>query len=77
MKTDDECKRILSKLGLKHGVSPRIIADTLLDESDKDGMRSGEVTPEQLDCAVGAWLDAGMPDYAHGKTKMLSRPIKK
>lgn len=69
MPTRDECKRILSKIGLKLGVSPTLIATRLLSEDDKQDMVNGDVPIESLELHVKLWMDAGMPDYAHGDDK--------
>lgn len=68
MATREECKRVLSKLGFKLGVSPSLIATRLLSEDDKQDMLNGDLPIEALECAVMLWKDAGMPDYAHGLT---------
>lgn len=67
--TKEEAKRMLSKLGLKHGVSPKFIALRLLSEEDKQDMLNDLITFENLDCAVNLWLRQKMPDYANGKTE--------
>ncbi len=73
MPTREECKRILSKLGFKFGVSPALIATRLLSEDDKNDMVNGELPLETLECAIQVWMKYGMPDYAHG----LTDPMKK
>lgn len=66
--TTDDCKKILFKVGIKFGVSPKLISERLLDAQDKCDMLNGEVPIEYLEVAVKAWQDAGMPDYASGLT---------
>ncbi len=45
------------------------LATKLLSEDDKQDMLSGDLPIDSLECAVKMWIDAGMPDYAHGLTK--------
>lgn len=68
--TKDECKKILFKVGIKMGVSPRLISERLLDAEDKCEMLNGETPIELLEVAVNVWKDAGMPAYADGQTEM-------
>lgn len=63
MLTKEDCKRILFKVGIKFGVSPKLISERLLDAQDKCDMLNGEVPIEMLEVAVKAWMDAGQPDY--------------
>jgi hypothetical protein len=63
--TTNDCKRILFNLGIKFGVSPRLISERLLDAKDKCDMLNGDLSIEALEVAVKAWKDAGMPDYAN------------
>lgn len=67
--TKDECKKLLSKLGFKLGVSPSHIATRLLDDNDKRDILEGLVNIASLKKAVEVWRDRGMCDYAHGKTE--------
>lgn len=69
--TTEDCKRILFKVGIKFGVSPRLISERLLDAQDKCDMLNGEIPVEMLEVAVKAWMDAGMPDYANGHTEPM------
>lgn len=69
--TTDDCKRILFKVGLQFGVSPKLISERLLDVQDKCDMLNGEMPIEFLEIAVKAWMDAGQPDYAKGLTAQL------
>ena len=45
-----------------------LILTRLLSGEDKKDMQQGNIPMETLECAVKAWMDAGMPDYAHGFT---------
>ncbi len=62
----EECKSLLFKLAIKHGVAPRLISGRLLSKEDKDDMLNGLFTFETLDCMVGMWKENGMCDYANG-----------
>jgi hypothetical protein len=73
MPTKQECQKIIFNLGIKCGVSPKLIATRLLSEDDKQDMLRGDLPIEALECAVRLWMDAGMPDYANG----LTEPMKK
>jgi hypothetical protein len=68
MRTKDECKRLLSKIGLKIGVSPILISTRLLSDEDKKDMLNGDLSLEILELHVKMWMANGMPDYAHGNT---------
>lgn len=67
--TVEECKRMLFKLGLKHGVSPSLISSRLLCKEDKNDMLQGLVSFDTLDCAVAVWKEYGMCNYADGSGK--------
>lgn len=67
--TVDECKKWLFRLGLKYGVPPRLISERLLSKEDKEDMLNGLVSFETLDCAVQAWKEYGMCNYADGSAK--------
>lgn len=67
--TVEECKRMLFKLGIKHGVSPRLISEMLLSKEDKEDMLNGLVSFETLDCHVQTWKEYGMCNYANGSMK--------
>lgn len=73
MPSRDECKKILSKLGFKLGVSPSLIATRLLSEDDKQDMVNGDLPLDALECHIKVWKDNGMPDYAHGKTDPMEK----
>jgi len=72
--TTEDCKRILFKVGIKFGVSPKLISERLLDAQDKCDMLNGEVPIEYLEVAVQAWKDAGMPDYSKGLSARMDEP---
>jgi hypothetical protein len=69
MPTADECKKIISKLGFKLGVSPNLIATRLLSDDDKGDMMEGNTEISSLEAAVEVWRDNGMPNYAFGRTE--------
>ena len=69
--TTEECKRVLFKVGLKFGVSPKLISERLLDAQDKCDMLNGEIPVEMLEVAVLAWKDAGQPEYSTGQTARM------
>lgn len=62
MPTKSECQKIIFNLGIKHGISPKLIATKLLSEDDKNEMIFGELTADTLECAIVAWKSAGMED---------------
>jgi hypothetical protein len=68
MLTKQECQKILFKIGIELGVSPKLIATRLLSEDDKQDMMNGDLSTEALICHVNVWKENGMPDYANGKT---------
>lgn len=74
-RTKEECKRILSTLGFKLGVSPHLIATRLLSEDDKNDMLNGDLPLDALETAIKVWMASKMPDYANGHTDHL-RPSK-
>ena len=69
MKTEKECKSMLIRAGLKHGVSPILISTRLLSEDDKENMRNGLIDQEALNKHVEAWKMAHMPEYSKGHIK--------
>lgn len=68
-RTVEECKRMLFKLAIKHGVPPKLISERLLSCDDKEDMLQGLVSFETLDCFVQAWKEYGMCNYADGTGK--------
>lgn len=71
MPTPEECKRIIGKLGMKYGVSPKLIIDRLLSADDKKEMISGLLTIEVLEIAMQVWIKAKFPNYAKGETTAI------
>lgn len=71
MPSKEECKRILSKIGFKLGVSPVLISTKLLSYDDKQDMMSGDLSIETLEANIAVWLEWGMPDC----NKNNSNPI--
>lgn len=69
MKTPNECKKILFSIGIKLGVSPQLISSRLLSDIDKSDMMHGLIEISSLEAYTELWRDAGLPDYAHGKTE--------
>lgn len=64
MPTPEECKKILFKLGLKHGVSPKLISEKLLSKEDKEDMVNGQLPYESLDAHVRVWKEHGLGHYS-------------
>jgi hypothetical protein len=71
----EECKSLLFKLAIKHGVAPRLISERLLSKEDKNDMLEGLISFETLDCFVQVWKENGMCDYANGTMKPYE-PVK-
>ncbi len=68
-RTVEECKKMLFKLAIKHGVAPKLISERLLSKDDKEDMLQGLVSFETLDCFVQVWKEQGMCNYADGSGK--------
>jgi hypothetical protein len=66
-RTREQCQKILFNLGIKLGISPKLISERLLSDLDKVDMMGGVISIEALEYAIGAWRGCGMPNYAHGK----------
>jgi hypothetical protein len=66
MLTKEQCQKNLFQLGIKLGVSPKLISTRLLSKEDKQDMLNGLIPDEALECHVKVWMDNGMPDYANG-----------
>lgn len=64
--TAEQCKKKLFNIGIKLGVSPRLIATRLLSDEDKNDMLNGLVPDDTLETSVKCWMYAKMPDYANG-----------
>jgi hypothetical protein len=71
-RTVEECKKMLFKLAIKHGVAPKLISERLLSREDKEDMLQGLVTFETLNCAVEVWKEQGMRNYADGSGAVYS-----
>jgi hypothetical protein len=67
--TVEDCKKLLFKAAIKHGVAPRLISERLLSKEDKEDMLQGLVSFETLDCFVQVWKEQGMCNYADGSGK--------
>lgn len=70
MFTEYECKRILSKIGLKLGASPNLISNRLLSKDDKIDMMYGKVPLDALELHVKVWIANKMPNYSLGKREI-------
>jgi hypothetical protein len=68
-RTVEECKRMLFKCAIKHGIAPKLISERLLSKDDKNDMLQGLVSFETLDCFVRVWKEQGMCNYADGTGK--------
>lgn len=73
MPTKEECQRQLFQIGIKIGVSPKLISTRLLSKQDKEDMLAGLIPPESLMAAVKIWVQNKMPDYANGHTEPYRR----
>ena len=71
MKSTKDCQSIIFNLGIKHGVSPKLISTRLLSTEDKQDMIAGVLTPDIIAIGIECWMSSGMPDYANGKTEPL------
>lgn len=67
--TREQCQKKLFNVGIKLGVSPKLISTRLLSIEDKRDMLNGLIPDEALECHVKCWMEAGMPDYANGNTE--------
>lgn len=52
MRTKKECQKILFDLGIRLGLSPRLMSDHLLDDNDKIDMMSGVLSIEALQSSI-------------------------
>ena len=71
--TIQQCKSMLFKVGIKHGVAPKLISERLLSNDDKEDMLQGFITYELLDEFVKVWKEQGMFNYADGSMKLYER----
>lgn len=58
--TKQECQRIIFNLGIKFGVSPKLISTRMLNAQDKCDMLNGDLTIEQLEKSVEVAKENGM-----------------
>jgi len=75
--TIEECKKKLFNLGIKYGVSPRLISERLLSKEDKNDMLNGLIPDDALDCHVKVWKQYGMCNYADGTGTQYTPPEEK
>jgi hypothetical protein len=54
---------MIFKVGIKLGVSPKLIATRLLSPEDKEDMMKGSISIVELEAAIAVWCDNGMLDY--------------
>ena len=66
MRTDSECKKIISQIAWEVGVSPALISTRLLSDDDKNDIRAGLIDRGSLRVAVEVWIKNGMPNYSKG-----------
>lgn len=71
-RTISECKSILFKLGIKHGVSPKLISERLLSKKDKEDMVQGVISLDMLDCLVATWKEDGLRNYVEESGELYS-----
>lgn len=57
---------MILQIGIKLGVSPRLISERLLSEEDKEDMVNGLLSEEALMGHVQVWMQTGMRNYADG-----------
>lgn len=65
MPSQEECKKIISRVAWKVGISPKLIATQLLSADDKVDMMSGDLKEADLEAAASVWVSNGMPDYVN------------
>lgn len=66
---EEQCKRMLFKVAIKHGIAPKLISERLLSKEDKEDMLNGLVSFDTLDAHVAVWKEYGMCNYADGSMK--------
>lgn len=59
--TNTLCINIIKRVAAKHKIAPRLITTQLMDEDDKESMRTGEITEPILDLFVKLWIANGLP----------------
>lgn len=62
MRTPSECRKILFKIGVELGISPKLISERMLTKEDKISMLNEEISIEGIAEHVKAWKIAGMQD---------------
>jgi hypothetical protein len=67
--TVEDCKKMLFKLAIKHGVSPTLISERLLSKEDKEDMLQDLITIDTLDLFVKVWKEYGMCNHVDGSMK--------
>lgn len=70
----EKCKSDLFKIGIKLGVSPKLISTLLLSDLDKIDMLDGLIEMSALETHVRVWMDNGMPDYVVTSKKEFPSP---
>ena len=75
--TTEQCKRILFKLGIEFGVSPRLISERMLNAQDKCDMLNGDLDIDALRASTEVWKASGMPDHANGTGILYENDFKK
>lgn len=66
--TDTEYNSFIFKACIETGAVPSHVPLYLLDSQDKEDIRHRLIPYESLLCHIKAWMKAGCPDYAHGKS---------
>ena len=69
----EQCKDLLRLIAKKHCVKASLISTRLLNDEAKEDMLNAEFPMDSLEAHVKAWMDAGMPDYAHGFTDPMEK----
>lgn len=63
--TQRQCQQLLFKIGMKLGVSPKLISSRLLSIEDKEDIMAGVIDSDYLEIAVIVWMNNGMCDYVN------------
>lgn len=66
MPTVEQCRKIIFNLGIKLGVSPKLISLRLLSKEDKEDMLNGLIPSDCLEAHVCVWKETGMRNYSDG-----------
>jgi hypothetical protein len=64
--TKEQCQKKLFNLGIKLGVSPKLISTRLLSAEDKEDMQNGLLPDDALELHVKLWKEHGMCYYSNG-----------